>query len=118
MTDLDTALQRIDFDCPSAALVIRDHIAAQAAELAHEKKLSAAISRDCNNVANERNELRDKLAQAERERDALAEKWSFVFSWHAVYSALTRHQTLRTGPENVSDTLDALVRIANEESDD
>jgi YesN/AraC family two-component response regulator len=28
MTDLDTALQRIDFDCPSAALVIREHLEA------------------------------------------------------------------------------------------
>lgn len=43
-------------------------------ELAEEKKLSSAISLDCNNTALERNQLRADLARVSAERDTL-QKW-------------------------------------------
>jgi hypothetical protein len=46
------------------------------AELAEEKRLSTAISRDCNDCANQRNAERARAEKAEAERDELRAKLS------------------------------------------
>jgi hypothetical protein len=58
--------------------------------------------------------LERQLAEANalRERDGVYKE--LAFNGNAVFAALTDYERKRTGPENVSDTLDALVRVAKQ----
>ena len=58
---------------------LRAQYAALKVRLDEEKKLSEAISRDCNTTALERNKLRGELAQAESRVAKLEAKWKWIF---------------------------------------
>ena len=55
-------------------------------------------------------ELEDQIMQAEVEQIP-----DVLFDGNAVYSELTDREKRRTSPENVSDVLDAVVRILRKE---
>ena len=68
--------------------------------------------------------MEDKNIQANAARKALASSVGsaehipeVLYDGYAVYSELTEYAQRRTSPENVSDTLDAIVRLLKQNTD-
>lgn len=83
---------------------LREHAKAVQRQLAEEKKLSEAISRDCNNTALERNNLRDRAESAERQLEELREKLTALQTVSRAYIEKLLEIVKRdahTNPENL-----------------